>query len=466
MHLHWRATRLVALCFGVAAAPHADAKLITMPDGLTVYDTVLKVRWLANANLPGTPEGRLDVAGIAPGGAMDYPTALQWLDALNGLNGGSGYLGHSNWTLPTTPTFPATDPSCPATGPHGNSFGFGCTNSDMGSLFYVSLGLHHPDTAVPIPDNTVGPFRNFQPYLYWSDTGTGKNDDGYHTFSFNTGWAGANVDGHYMYVLPMLEGNPFGTTASDGRLQPSADGKTVYDPTLDVTWLADADLATSRRFDAQCTNQDGTQCINPDGSMSHATALNWIAGMNAAAHLGQTRWRLPPDLGGCGEFGCADTPMGNLYYNQLRLPQGTPVVPAPEIDVGPFHHLQPYLYWSCSAPYTNPPCQSPPPAPGFAWSFSFGNGFEGTDVRANDLYVMVYFPEAPAQALADAIGMALGASPELPAFLSQAANIGSAPNAKAKAGALGAFIRHVSAQQGRGLSATEADELILLAQAI
>src|SRR5271157_1281007 len=129
-----------ALSSVLLAVPNVDAELIPSADGLTVYDTVLKVRWLANANLPGTPEGRFGVANINPNGSMDYATALQWVDALNSLNGGVGYLGHNNWTLPTTPTFPMTDPSCSAINRQGGgSFGFGCMNSDMGSLYYVSL---------------------------------------------------------------------------------------------------------------------------------------------------------------------------------------------------------------------------------------------------------------------------------------------------------------------------------------
>ena len=42
------------------------------------------------------------------------------------------------------------------------------------------------------------------------------------------------------------------------------------------------------------------------------------------------------------------------------------------------------------------PCTGAP-APGFAWSFSFGNGFEGTDLIQNDLYVMVYYPAVVAR---------------------------------------------------------------------
>ncbi|MGB7624025.1 MAG: hypothetical protein WBN92_16890 [Terriglobia bacterium] len=400
------AVLLSALSFSVLAVPNAHAALIPGADGQTVYDTVMKVNWLANANLAGTAAGRFGVNNISPNGSMDYKTAVQWVAALNGLNGGVGYLGHNNWTLPTTPLL---DSSCRATGPQGN-FGFNCMNSMMGSLFYLAFGLHYPNTAVPIPNNTVSPFSNFQPYLYWSATPNADSSKGFNTFSFNTGWEGSNVDNHYMYVLPMIKGKAPGTTytaSGKGTLQVSADGQTVYDPVADVTWVANADLAMTQPFGAQCVKPDGTQCINPDGSMSHTTALNWINGMNTfnggAGWLGHTNWELAPtntaDPCGLAAFGCTGSPMGELFYNQLGLSQGTSVVATPDINIGPFNNVQPYLYWSSCEPPDGPsPCQggSPGPAPGFEYSFSFGNGFEGTDVVGNNLYVMVYYPETPA----------------------------------------------------------------------
>jgi len=80
----------------------------------------------------------------------------------------------------------------------------------------------------------------------------------------------------------------------------------------------------------------------------------------------------------------------------LHLAQGTPAVLTPNVTTGGFSHLQPYLYWSCAAAEgSNVLCQSAPPAPNFGWSFSFGNGFQGTDLQANNLYVMVYYPDPP-----------------------------------------------------------------------
>jgi hypothetical protein len=272
----------------------------------------------------------------------------------------------------------------------------------MGSLFYTSLGLQFPNTAVPIPNSADGPFNDFQPYLYWSDTASANATQGYHTFSFNTGWAGSNIDKHYMYALPMIKGKLPGAPPSTGTaLQPSADGQTIYDPTADVTWLANANLAKTQQFGVQCTNHDGTLCIDIDGSMSHTTAENWISAMNAAGYLGQRNWQLPPipdSDATCmpqssGGFDCVGNPMGSLFYRQLKLNQGMPAVPTPSVKVGPFSNLQPYLYWSCTASTASSVlCSSAVPAPNFEWSFSFGNGFQGTDLMVNDLYVMVYFP--------------------------------------------------------------------------
>ena len=373
----------------------AHADLIPSADGMTVYDTVAHVTWLAKANFAA--EQWFGIQGINLNGSMSYTTAVAWVSAMNAYDSGAGYLGHHDWTLPTTPLI---DSTCALTGPNGN-FGFGCTNSALGSL-YLELGFQFPDTTVPIPANTVGPFINFQPYLYWSDTsnGRGTNSNGYFTFSFNSGWQGGNLDAHYMYALPMIMGQVAATyhAAGVGTLQVSDDGKLVYDPDAIVTWLANANLAASKSFGAQCTKNDGTLCINPDGSMSHDTAESWVSGMNAAAWLGQTTWQLPPtrdaDADCDPDYGCDASPMGKLFYDQLGLTAGESVTATPNIVVGPFTDIQPYLYWTCEgAPGTRAPCLAAGPANNFQYSFSMGNGFEGTDILANDLYVMVYYPD-------------------------------------------------------------------------
>jgi hypothetical protein len=122
--------------------------------------------------------------------------------------------------------------------------------------------------------------------------------------------------------------------------------------------------------------------------------MNWnsadqlVTTMNAGAgYLGQTNWQLPPMDPNCNAaYNCGSTsdPMGALFYNQLGLSPGAPVVVTPDIAVGPFRNIQPYLYWSCQGPTIQEACQGAP-ATGFQWSFSFGNGFLGTDVLLSSL---------------------------------------------------------------------------------
>ncbi len=474
----------------------ALAQLIPSADGQTVYDGHLHARWLADFNLAARPAGVViaSVAGITtitPGGSMDYETAVKWVNALNTLEliGGVGYMGHTTWTLPTTPTLPsATDPSCTSFNAlGGGSFGYGCTGSDFGSLYNlkISLGLQYPNTAVPIPVMWNWPFRNFQPYLYWTNTAVPppNQDDGFNTFSFNTGWGGSNVDVHYMYAEPFIKGKVqndgervFWFPTGVGSLQVSEDEQLVYDPVTDLSWSADADLARSQSFGAQCANYEptgkptffpaGIPCIARDGSMSNETAENWLTGMNAAKFLGHSDWVLPDNDGACSGFSCQSSEMGELFYNQLGLSRGTPVVLWPLEDVGPFRDVQPYLYWSCSAPYTNPPCGNGEPASNMQYSFSFGNGFEGTDNEANDLYVTAYFPQTPLQALLEAIGKDLSLNPQLQTFIELANNIASPSAAGGNTAALAAFTNEVNALRGRGLSGPQANELIALAQLI
>jgi hypothetical protein len=84
--------------------------------------------------------------------------------------------------------------------------------------------------------------------------------------------------------------------------------------------------------------------------------------------------------------------MGELFYKQLGLRRGESVVAPPDVKVGPLHNIQPYLYWACEGETAISSCRTEGPFDGFEWNFSFGNGFEGTNLLANDLYVIVFYP--------------------------------------------------------------------------
>lgn len=493
------------LLAGIATT--AEAELIPSADGKTVFDTRLQVNWLRNSNLAGPPDWA-DAWGdrqsflaqlaaghvVSPNGAMNYNTAKDWIDVLKR----NLYLGRSDWSLPTSIKAPSSDSTCsvPGGGPNHNSFGYNCTGSAMGSLYYQSLGLRATDTAVAIPLTPTGPFVNFQPYLYWSDTNN--------SFSFNTGWEGSNVDDHYMYVLPMVDGQlchvggycPTFVASGVGTLQVSTDGLVVYDPdavnplTLvqGVTWLADANLAKTHKFGVQCLTYDpvigvGVRCINRDGSMSHTTAQIWKDGMNAynggSGWLGSNQWKLPPidvnDPCGIPAFNCTGStpgsnPMGQLFYNQLGLSEGTPVVTTPNAFGG---NLQPYLYWSCAESTTTPyicDLVDDHAATGFGFSFSFGNGFQGTTVIGADLYVTAYYPQMTADRLTDVLNAAYGSDP---AYATKLANALALMNVIVTAPPVlktfetRLFVRVVNADRRSGiLTDAQADEIIALVRAL
>jgi hypothetical protein len=376
--------------------PPDGSTLIAREGGREVYDTRLAVTWLADADLAA--KETFGVADIHQSGSMNYETAVRWVAAMNAFDYGAGYLGHNNWQLPTAPE---GDNTCTLSGRHGESFGFHCAGSALGSLYYVSLGLREPDSAVQNSQNQLGPFQNFQPYLYWSKSPAADPKQGFVSFSFNTGFQGANVFRNYLYVLPMIKGKLPGTPpASGSKLQANPGGATVYDPIAQVTWLADANLAASQTF--------ALGAINRDGSMDHETAVRWVAALNEAdggrGYLGQTGWDLPetgpPDpscsMKGTTGYGCTGSAMGSLFYRQLGFHPGESVVGPSVAHAGPFYNVQPYLYWSCAGQAASSACQPDGPAAGFEWNFSFGNGFQGTNLVGNDLYVMVYYPDSSA----------------------------------------------------------------------
>jgi len=88
-----------------------------------------------------------------------------------------------------------------------------------------------------------------------------------------------------------------------------------YDTTLDVTWLADANLAMTNTF--------GVAGINAQGRMTWNTANAWITAMNGANYLGINTWRLPEmfDINndGCTVNSLASFNGGDCGYNPVSV---------------------------------------------------------------------------------------------------------------------------------------------------
>jgi hypothetical protein len=397
--------------------------LTSMDNGLLVYDSDARdvtadatkgakgVCWLADANLAATMT--FGVKGINPDGSMTWETAINWVAALNSYNNGAGYLGHNNWSLPGT--LP-NDPNATLTGPAPNrdSFGYDCAASPMGHLFYAEFGGSPGDTLSTLPSQaSVGLFKDFQPYYYWSatwePTRTLPAD-----FSFGSGFLGTDKDIDFEYAIPEFSCDaslnpvdpsdlpaplPNNHPNANDLVQPTTatptltvytDG-TIYDAALNVNWLANADLAKTNTFGiALGLNPDPTAInINPDGSMNQDTAVAWIAAMNAADYLGHNNWRLPisPDLAPQGYYKTG-TEMGELFYSELGSQAGSTILLTHNGYEPLFQNFQPYYYWSSSQ--TNGKAGTDSDS---RESFSFGTGYRSDNTHTNFMYVLpVYGP--------------------------------------------------------------------------
>jgi hypothetical protein len=163
-----------------------------------------------------------------------------------------------------------------------------------------------------------------------------------------------------------------------------------YDTVLDITWLADANLAQSNQF--------GVTGINlSNGRMEWDTANNWIAAMNAANYLGISAWRLPAmyDInddgctvdsytsyngGDCGynvvSTGAQASELASLYYATLanvafyNTSGGTNPGYAGWGNVGPFSNLGANnFYWYGQETTTDSTGFDYGPPAAYAWYF-------------------------------------------------------------------------------------------------
>lgn len=108
----------------------AHAELVPSAGGQAVYDTEKNLSWIANANLGATQT--FGVAGINPDGSMSWDTAKRWIAAMNAAR----YLGSARWRMPATQL---PDRGC-SQRPKSAAFGYNCTGSEMGYLYYSELG--------------------------------------------------------------------------------------------------------------------------------------------------------------------------------------------------------------------------------------------------------------------------------------------------------------------------------------
>jgi len=156
-------------------------------------------------------------------------------------------------------------------------------------------------------------------------------------------------------------------TNANAALVSRLGGQAVYDTDLDITWLADTNLAVSNTF--------GVANINVTGTMIWTVAQSWVAGMNAANYLGFSNWRLPTTLvpdPGCSMqqiaegINCTGSEMGHLFYNEFGATANSSVLATGDpAQLAKFTNIQdqPGGYWSSTGGAAN-----------MAWVFVFGGG--------------------------------------------------------------------------------------------
>ena len=148
------------------------------------YDTVAGLTWLADANYAGT--------------AMNWTTANSWAAGLDPY--GSGITG---WRLPDTLQ---PDASCDSQS-GGDSYGYNCTGSEMGNLFYNVLGGVADSFITTTHNANYDLFSNVQSSLYWSATEYAPGTTFAWGFNFNSGYQNLNTKANNLYAWAVHSGS-------------------------------------------------------------------------------------------------------------------------------------------------------------------------------------------------------------------------------------------------------------------
>ncbi len=208
------------------------------------------------------------------------------------------------------------------------------------------------------------------------------------------------------------------------------DYQAYYDTDLNITWVADGNLAPTHDFgvSGMGTSTSGF------GAMGWDTSQAWIAAMNTAGYLGVSDWRHTrvvdtdgPDPDALGDDGCnlaysgtdcgwnvdpATGEIAHLYYvtlgniggydpagvHQDWCDTGLPAPPACLTNVGPFSNFFPNHYWTGTefAPDVTK-----------AWEFNARIGLQNIAVKTRISYVWPVrdgdIALLPVQAMADSV---------------------------------------------------------------
>jgi hypothetical protein len=214
----------------LAASPSANAELVDRGGGL-VYDTVLNVTWLKDANYAKT-------SGYSTDGKMTWSEATAWAANLSYYDSVRG-VTYDDWRLPTVGPSNGTAYNYNFSTAGNTDVGYNITSaaSEMSYMHYVNLGnpgFHTTSGAVSgcyvsAADtclNNAGPFINLQPGFYWSGTEYAPVASGAWNFNFGNGGQGAIDKSNVLFAWAVRSGDVAATTHLRVQIdiQPYQDG--------------------------------------------------------------------------------------------------------------------------------------------------------------------------------------------------------------------------------------------------
>lgn len=154
------------------SASYAHSSLYDRGGGL-IYDSTLDVTWLQDANYAQT-------SGYDADGLMDWETAKTWANTLFYFDSVRN-VTYDDWRLPkVAPIGSQFNYNFGYDGTSDRGYNITSKNSEMGNLWYVSLG----GVGYCVPDGgdnclrqinwglrSSEPFKNIDDWWYWSGTG-------------------------------------------------------------------------------------------------------------------------------------------------------------------------------------------------------------------------------------------------------------------------------------------------------
>ena len=201
----------------LALISSANAALVDRGGGL-VYDTILNVTWLQDANYAMTSGSSVD-------GRMTWSEAVAWAANLSYYDSVRG-VTYDDWRLPVVGPSGGAGFNYNFSTTGATDVGYNITSvaSEMSHMHYVSLGNPGFNTSngtvsgcydvlvhKTCLDNT-GPFINLQPGFYWSGTVYAPVSSGAWNFNFSNGGQGAVDKSNTLFAWAVRSGDVASTS--------------------------------------------------------------------------------------------------------------------------------------------------------------------------------------------------------------------------------------------------------------